>query len=160
MKINIKICQGRNEIYIEGATAKEILEQLKDIEKLVTNMSSLADTGSFSPIHPNTVQLSEMPNELMVKFKPRNITDKIILMVYYLWKHNTKSVNAHDMRSIFDQAQEGQPRNWGAMMTNLVSKGFVAKTVKKDNIRAWAITNSGITHVESQILKKEAKEQK
>jgi hypothetical protein len=159
MKINIKIVQGKNEIYIEGNDTEEILDNLDDIKKITERIGNM-------PLLPLSLgqndQVSQIltqdtsPSEIIAQVKPKNISDKIILMVYYLLKHGTSTVNVKDMKEIFNQILEDSPKNWGVMMNNLVGgKGLLMKaTTKKDNIRTWSITRTGIEYVEQQLLKK------
>ncbi|HLC67951.1 MAG TPA: hypothetical protein VJI12_03655 [archaeon] len=160
MKINIKLVQGKSEMTVEGQNAKEIIDSLDDIQTIIEKISGMSSMGvpvvTTSTSQGSNQFLNVSASELMSQTKPRNISDKIILMVYYLWQTGTQTVHANDMASIFKQVLEPPAKNWGVMLNNLVTKGFLTTAAKKDNIRAWSITRTGMDHVEKNLLKKDA----
>jgi len=157
MKINIKIVQGKSEMSIESNDTQEILDKLEDIQKIQDKIASMYLVNVPTTISGDVATSIEVsgtaPSELIAKCKPKNISDKIMLMVYYLWKKSVLSVNAKDMKKVFEEILEPQPQNWGAMMNNLVTKGLMAKAQQKDNVRTWSITRTGLDYVEKELLK-------
>lgn len=164
MKINIKIVQGNSEVYIEGETPEEIIQKLNDIEKIINKVASFSSIPSQTSSRkaeqetPVGIGLQLTPTEVLNQSNARTAVEKIMVLVYYLFKQGTTLVNVKDMNDLFKQVMEPQPQNWGGMLNHLSSKGWLAGGQKKDKIKAWSITRTGLEYVEKNLLKKEVKE--
>jgi len=157
MKIHIKLLQGNGEIQIDADEPKEVLEKLKDIKKLMNEMSSLSITEPQELQGDESIQskLPFAPGDLLAQSNAKNAVDKAMVLIYYLFKQkNIMLVNVNDMKEIFKAVMEAPLRNWGSMLNHLSSKGLLTGGQKKDDIRAWSLTRNGFRYVEEELLTK------
>ncbi len=95
---------------------------------------------------------------MLRRSRASSINDKIALLVYYLWKSGrAEKVNIFDLKAIFREVLELPPKNFTAFMNYLSSKGLVMLSGKKDNLKCWSITSTGLAFVEESLLGMEKK---
>jgi len=163
MKVRIEIVQGNGKIEIESDSIPEIRSKLKDIETLIDEVVSISavkprDDGMIEVEVVPSNQLETTAVELLRKSKASNMTDKMMVMIYYLWKYKgMDSVNVSDINELLQKSREPLPSNTTALLGYLNGKGLLTGSAKKDNLKAWRITNTGVEYVENEILKKDKK---
>jgi len=82
---------------------------------------------------------------------PKNEMEKTLAVGYYLEKYEGfTSFNAKDLENGFRRAKEKIPRNINYEVIRNIQKGCMMEAEeKKENRKAWYLTNSGIEYVEN-----------
>ena len=129
----------------------EIKKKLKEHEERISKLESLFKK------EPETVKKIISIKEFILSKKPKNDVQKTLTIGYYLEKYeNLSSFNVKDLEKVFIAAREKVPKNIGDKVQLNIKKGHMMEfKEKKDNIKAWTLTNSGEKHIESDFKKGE-----
>jgi len=117
----------------------EIKKKLKEHEERISKLESLSQTK------PETVKKKISIKEFILSKKPKNDVQKTLTVGYYLEKYeNLSSFNVKDLEKVFMAAREKVPKNIGDKIQLNIKKGHMMEVEeKKDNLKAWILTNSG-----------------
>lgn len=87
--------------------------------------------------------------------KPETELQKTLVIAYYIEKYeNLNSLNVKDLESGFRRAKEKLPGNINYEVIRNIQKGYMMEAEeKKDNRKAWYITNTGVEYVENNFKK-------
>jgi hypothetical protein len=129
----------------------EIKKKLKEHEKRISELESLFQK------EPETVKKKISIKEFILSKKPKNDVQKTLAGGYYLEKYeNFSSFNVKDLKKVFIAAREKVPKNIGDKVQLNIKKGHMVESKeKKDNLKAWILTNSGEKYIESDFKKGE-----
>jgi len=122
----------------------KIIRQLEDHERRISQLE-----GIPSQINGKIKKLSL--KEFMLMKQPTDDVQKTLIIGYYLERlEGMNSFNAKDLAEGFRSAREPVPLNINDKINLNVRKGYImlAKE-KKDNFKAWILTNSGERSVEN-----------
>ncbi|MBI5892662.1 MAG: hypothetical protein HZB79_03245 [Deltaproteobacteria bacterium] len=122
----------------------EIKKKLEEHEKRILQLESLFNDK------PETVKKKISVKEFIISKRPKGDIQKTLVIGYYLEKYEGfSSFNAKDLESCFGTAKESIPGNINYKVIKNIEKGYMAEAKeKKDNLKAWYLTNSGEGHVE------------
>lgn len=92
-------------------------------------------------------------NEFLRAFGPTSEVERGLGVAYYLCQYGgLGSFNIEDLRGGLRQAALAEPANISDLCNKLVRKyWFDAVPQKKDDLKAWELTNTGIEEVEKRI---------
>ena len=126
---------------------EDIKQILEDHEKRITKLEKLFET------EPDVVNKKLSIQEFILLKKPKSDVEKTLVIGYYLEKHaSLSSFNAKDLESGFEQAKEGTPDNINYKVIKNIQKGLFREVKeKKDDLKAWNLTNSGERVVENEL---------
>ena len=81
--------------------------------------------------------------------------DKTLAIGYFLEKYkNLKFYNRNDLERFFKKAKEKPPLNINAKINANIKKGYMMEVdEKKDNLKCWCLTKSGIIYCENNFKK-------
>jgi len=132
-------------------SAEEILrieKKLEEHDRRISELESLFQTKS------EVVKKEISMKKFILLKKPRDNVQKTLTIGYYLEKYEgLLSFNVKDLESGFRDAKEQVPKNINLYVTLNVSKGHMMEAKeRKDNLKAWALTNSGEKYVEGNFL--------
>jgi hypothetical protein len=129
-------------------------KSLDELEKRVSKIEALLESR---PIDDLKKKLSI--KEFILQKKPRNDVEKALAIAYYLERHEDFSCfNAMDIEKGFRDAKEVVPANVADKIQKNVAKGHMMEAEgKKDDHKAYVLTNSGDTLVEDDFGKKMTK---
>lgn len=132
---------------------EEIMEIKKKLEEHEERISKLE--SSFQA-KPEAVKKEVSVKEFIISKKPKNDVQKTLAIGYYLEKYRDfSSFNAKDLEEGFRAAKEKAPENINHRVIKNIEKGHMMEAgQKKDNLKAWVLTNSGEQSVESGFEKK------
>lgn len=155
MKITVEIPQGKSKIIIESSAIEEIIKELENIEKISEKISLLSAPSTGLPAQ-TLVESSIIPNvaptELLKRLNSKIMADRILLLIYYLWKERKiDSVNTSEVRNILKEVREVPPSNLTDMLSYLSSKAMLTPATKKDKMKSWMLTRTGIEFIEKQL---------
>ena len=131
----------------EGIT--EIKRKLQEYDKRISKLESLFQTK------PETIRKEVSIKEFILSRKPKNAVQKTLAIGYYLERHGgLSSFNIRDLEKSFRTAREKIPQNVGDKVQKSIETGHMMEAKgKKDNLKAWVLTDSGETYVENDFKK-------
>lgn len=129
----------------------EIKKKLKEYEERISKLESVSQTK------PETVKKKISIKEFILSKKPNNDVQKTLAVGYCLEKYeNISPFNVKDLERGFIAAREKVPKNIGDKVQKNIKKDHMMEfKEKKDNLRAWILTNSGEKYFESDSKKGE-----
>lgn len=88
--------------------------------------------------------------EFVLQKKPKDDVQKTLVIGYYLEEFNRmSSFNTRDLEVAFRMAKEAVPENINYKIIRNIDKGLITESgEKKEGIKAWMLTNTGIQAVE------------
>lgn len=127
----------------------EINKKLEEHEERISKLESLFQTK------PEVVKKEVSIKEFILSKKPKSDIQKTLAIGYYLEKYeDSSSFNIRDLEKSFRAAKEKVPKNVGDKPQKNIKKGHMMEDgEKKDNLKAWSLTNSGEKYVENGFKK-------
>lgn len=129
----------------------EIKKKLKEHEERISKLESVSQTK------PETVKKKISIKEFILSKKPKNDVQKTLAVGYFIEKYeHFSSFNVKDLEKVFIAAREKVPKNIGDKVQLNIKKGHMMEfKERKDNLKAWILTNSGEKYIESDFNKRE-----
>ncbi len=126
---------------------ENILLKIKDHERRI---SVLEDFIQTNPKKKKKTSIREFLNNTNAK----NDVDKSLAMGYFLENYeNMNNFNKIDIQRAFLMAKEKSPENINYKLFRNIQKGFLMELdERKNSLKAWTLTNSGITFVEEKLI--------
>lgn len=127
----------------------EIKKKLEDHEKRISKLESLSQTKR------ETVKKKISIKEFILSKKTKDDVQKTLTIGYYLEKYEyLPSFNVKELEKGFRAAKESVPNNINYKVIRNIDQGYIMEAKeKKDNLKAWILTNSGEKHVENGFRK-------
>jgi hypothetical protein len=124
---------------------------MDDIQKLNEKISSLEKRilvleGNSNPALTKSVSDKKLSvREFVITKNPTDDVEKTLAIASYLEKYEgLSSFNTKDLERGFQLAKEATPTNINDKINKNIRKGHIAEAgEKKDNKKAWIVTNSG-----------------
>ncbi len=135
----------------EDRIIRDILSKLEEHEKKISKLERLFEAK------PEAGKKETSLKEFILSKKPKNDIQRTLAIGYYLEKHaGLTSFNVRDLDEGFRAAKEKVPKNMPDKVQKNISKGHMMEAKeKKDNIKAYVLTNSGEKCVENGFKKEE-----
>jgi len=126
-------------------------KQLMEHEERITRLEKLLQTK------PESIRKKLSIREFILSKNPKSEMQRTLAIAYYLEKHESlTSFHVKDLESGFRKAKENIPRNINYELIRNVQKGYMMEAEeKKDNRKAWCLTNPGVEYVEDDFKKEE-----
>jgi len=124
----------------------EVMKRLEELERRI----SIVESGPKKE-SSNGKDLSI--KEFIIEKKPGDDVQKALVIGYFLEHHRGEdSFNVRDLNEGFRLAREPLPANMNDKVNMNISKGrMMAAKEKKDNRKAWVLTNLGERFVEQEM---------
>jgi len=134
---------------MENEEIERIKKTLEDHEKRIVKLENLLVS------RPLIIEKKLSIKEFILSKNPTNDSQKTLAIGYYLEKHEgLPSFNVKDLEKGFHDAKESAPENINYKVIVNIQKGYMMESKeKKDNLKAWNLTNSGEKSVESDFEK-------
>lgn len=131
---------------------EEILRIKRKLEELEKRMSELEKAFQTKP---EAAKKRISTKEFILSKKPRNDVQRTLAIGYYLEKYEGFSTfNVRDLEKGFGATKEPIPGNINDKVNLNIKKGHMMETdEKKDNLKAWVLTNSGEKYVDGDFKK-------
>lgn len=127
-----------------------IRERLDEHDARLTALESLFE--SAQPPRGSVPSLRQFIFEL----QPADYQQALLGIGYHLEVHGgCGSFNVHDLGGGFRDAREPAPKNLNDAANGEVEKDHLMEAGKKDNLKAWVLTNKGVRYVESGFQEEE-----
>ena len=93
--------------------------------------------------------------EYLLSKTPKNDVDRTLAIGNYLEKYEKlKFYNKNDLEESFKKAKEKPPLNINTRVYSNIKKGYMMEVnEKKNNLKCWCLTNSGIEFCENNFRK-------
>lgn len=127
---------------------KEELNQIK--KRLDRHEERLTKVESFLVTKPKTEKKKLSIKEFILLKTPADDAQRTLYIGYYLENYDGLSCfNSKDLEEGFRKAKERVPININDKVNLNIKKGYMMEASgKKDNLKAWTLTNSGQKEVE------------
>lgn len=133
-------------------------DELSEIKKkLMEHEERIAKLEKFLQTKPEVIKKKLSIRDFILSKNPESEMERTSAIAYYLEKYESfTSFNAKDLDSGFRRAKEIVPRNINYEVIRCVQKGYMMEAEeKKDNRKAWYLTNPGIEYVEKNFKEEE-----
>jgi len=133
-------------------------DELHEIKKkLMEHEERIAELEKLLKTKPEAIKKKRSIRDYILSKSPESEMERTLAIAYYLEKYNSlTSFNAKDLESGFRRAKEIVPRNINYEVIRCVQKGYMMEAEeKKDNRKAWYLTNPGIEYVENNFKEEE-----
>jgi len=130
-----------------------IKNKLKEHEERIKYLEGLIDKKSEKPLKKLSLR------EFLDMKQPNDDVKKTLGICYFLEIYEgMESFNKDDIEEGFRMAKEKVPGNINYKVFRNIEKGYLMETKdKKNNLKAWTLTNSGIGFSENSFKKKKNK---
>ncbi len=128
---------------------KSIGKKVLDLEKRIGALEILVGEEKSNTVASPAKKLSV--KEFILLKNPSGDVQKSLAIAYYLEKNeDMRSFNVEDLAHYFQLAKEPTPKNLNDKINMNIKKGHVMEAKeKKENKKAWVITNTGEQFVDN-----------
>jgi len=128
---------------------RQLAERLQLLEKRMTELEAQVSDRVVEPRRTESKELSV--KEFIIQKRPSNDVEKALAIGYFLERQaGMASFNVDDLARYFQLAKEAIPTNVNDKVNLNIRKGHMAEAKgKKNNKKAWIVTNSGEKFVEN-----------
>lgn len=126
---------------------EDIRKILEDHERRITQLEQKYQ------LKPEIPEKGLSIKEFILSKKPESDVQKTLVIGYFLEKfEGLSSFNTKDLEDTFRAAKEIVPENINYKIIKNIEKGHMTEAKeKKDNLKAWYLTNSGERFVENDL---------
>lgn len=127
----------------------KIKSKLEELEKRMSELEKAFQTK------PEAAKKRISTKEFILLKKPRDDVQRTLAIGYYLEKFKGFSTfNVKDLERGFGVAKEPIPENINNKVNLNIKKGHMMETdEKKDNLKAWVLTDSGEKYIDGDFKK-------
>lgn len=122
-------------------------EEFKQLEKRVKELEDIL------MVRKKTIPIKRelSINEFLLSKNPKSDIEKTLMIAYFLEKYeNMKIFNVRDIEDGFLRAKEKIPDNTNDKINQNIRRAFLMDVPeKKDGLKSWKLTNTGIEYIES-----------
>lgn len=121
-----------------------------EFQNLVDRVKKLENSFQSKP---DVLKKELSIKEFILSKTPKDDIQKTLVIGYYLEKYNDfSSFNSKDLEDGFRVAKEKVPDNVNYKAIKNIEKGYMMEAKeKKDNLKAWNLTNSGEHFIENNL---------
>lgn len=124
---------------------KSLSEKMLDLETRIIALETLSGKKNADTYDNSFPSKKLSVKEFILLKKPSGDVQKTLTIAYYLEKNeDMRSFNIEDLAHYFQLAKEPTPENLNDKINMNIKKGHVMENKeKKENKKAWIITNTG-----------------
>jgi hypothetical protein len=129
----------------------EVFDRLDAIEKRLTAIEKGHKSNDLIQTSKSLPERKGSLREFLIAKKPGDDVKKTLAVGYYLEKfEGLNSFSVKDLEAAFESGREKQPSNINDKVNMNIKNGHMAKArEKKENHKAWYLTNAGIGFLEN-----------
>lgn len=137
---------------------EEINQKLEDLEKRIVKLEEFI----FKRAENKKLEKKMSVREYIMSKEPNNDVNKTLAIANYLEEYeNLKFYNKKDLEKYFKKAKESPPQNINDKVNANIKKGYMMEAdEKKDNLKSWCLTNSGMKFCEKNFKDEKEKGKK
>jgi len=128
----------------------------ENVRRILENHEErIAKLERLFQVKPEIVKKKISLKEFLLSKNPKDDVQKTLAIGYYLEKYDgLTSFNTKDLKEGFRVAKEKIPKNINYKVIRIIQQGYMMEAKeKKDNLKAWNLTNSGERFVENGFKK-------
>ncbi len=135
---------------------KKLAEKIQSLEERVTKLEAQSSNAVKSAPADANKGKGISVKEFIISSKPSGDVQKTLAIGYYLEKYEKMaSFNVDDISRHFQLAKESTPQNINDKINMNIKKGHLMEAdSKKDNKKAWVVTNTGEQFLENGFKEK------
>ena len=124
-----------------------IIQKLKEHEKRIIKLENSILKG----VEIEKVEKKMSIREFLLSKKPKDYVNKTLAIGRFLEKYkDLEFFNKNDLEEYFKKAKEKLPSNTNDKVNRNIKKGYMTEVdKKKDNLKCWCLTKSGIKFCEN-----------
>ncbi len=132
--------------------SESLEKKLHELELRVEKLENALASDSIAT-KPKAKKMSA--KEFMLSKDLKTVVQEVLALCYFLEQNEgMESFNANDIMSVFRLAKVKLPANINDTVNKNIAKGYLMEAAeKKDTKKAWTLTASGETFVESELSK-------
>ena len=132
--------------------SESLEKKLHELELRVKKLENALTSASIAT-KPKTKKMSA--KEFMLTKDLKTVVQEVLALCYFLEQNEgMESFNTNDIMSVFRLAKVKLPANINDTVNKNIAKGYIMEAAdKKDTKKAWTLTASGETFVESELSK-------
>ena len=132
--------------------SESLEKKLHELELRVKKLENALTSDSIAT-KPKTKNMSA--KEFMLTKDLKTVVQEVLALCYFLEQNEgMESFNTNDIMSVFRLAKVKLPANINDTVNKNIAKGYIMEAAdKKDTKKAWTLTASGETFVESELSK-------
>ncbi len=132
--------------------SESLEKKLHELELRVKKLENALTSDSIAT-KPKTKKMSA--KEFMLTKDLKTVVQEVLALCYFLEQNEgMESFNTNDIMSVFRLAKVKLPANINDTVNKNIAKGYIMEAAdKKDTKKAWTLTASGETFVESELSK-------
>jgi hypothetical protein len=78
--------------------------------------------------------------------------DRVLAIAYYQERYSGgPPITTKDLAEAYQRGRLKRPQNFPDVIASLVRKGYLVEDGRRDGLKSWGISNSGIQHVERRL---------
>ena len=130
---------------------EKIIQKLDDHEKRIVMLEKSIAKG----IENEKLEKKMSIQEYLRSKELKTDVDKTLALVYFMEKYeNLEYYNKTDIEEHFKKSKEKPPLNINDKINSNIKKGYIMEVdEKKNNLKCWCLTNSGIEFCENDFKK-------
>lgn len=135
----------------EKETFEKIVQKLEDHERRILELERSLSEGMKSEKIIKKISIQEY----LRSKKPKTDVNKTLAICHYMEKYEDfEYYNKNDIEEHFKKAREPPPLNINDKVNSNIKKGYMMDAdEKKDNLKCWCLTSSGIEFCENNFKK-------
>jgi hypothetical protein len=136
-------------ILLENISNEQINSKLIELEERIFKLEKTINLNQIKATKKISVR------EFLIDKKPKGEVQKTLAIGYFLENFNGFSCfNVKDLRMCFKKAKEIVPENINYKIIKNIEKGLLVEyDDKKDGLKAWTLTQTGILFVENNFVR-------
>ncbi|MGI8551450.1 MAG: hypothetical protein ACR2PL_11800 [Dehalococcoidia bacterium] len=91
-------------------------------------------------------------NEFLASRRAETHPDRVLAIAYYQERYNGgEPITTKDLVDAYQRARLKRPQNFPDVIATLVRKGHLVEQERRDGLKSWGITGTGVAHVERDL---------
>ena len=132
----------------------EMNEKILALEERIKKLEDVIFSTS-TPKDPGTKIKKASVKEFLLTKAIKSDTQRVVALAYFLeYMEGMSSFNVNDIEAAFRSAKEKVPANINDAVNKNITRGLIMEAAeKKDAKKAWCLTSTGETYVETDLTK-------
>jgi len=124
---------------------KRLEELEKRMDEIVAKLDAIFDKEISENFYneKNKQIKDESPREFLLKFHPKNDTEKTLVAIYFLEKKGLQLITTNEIADTLKEMREKLPKNISDKIQLLDKRGFVKKAGQEGRRKCWIVSNRG-----------------
>jgi len=124
---------------------KRVEKLEKRVDEIFAKLDTILNKGTSEKFYneENKQIKDESPREFLLKFHPKNGTEKSLVAIYFLEKKGSKPITVREIADVLKEMREALPKNLSDKIQMLDKRGLVKKVGQEGRRKCWIVSNTG-----------------